>query len=127
MILCAIHLDHLVKSQSLGPLQVILATIKGLQGQVRLSKRVLQKAILHFYSERQLFPRGVVAEMDSAREWALKMGRAIKRLVLCSIGFGFSCFPAFMDRGWVCCLCLSAFVLWVQHKSAKPTSQGWTI
>ena len=63
------------------PCKVILATIKGLEGKVRPSKRVLQTAILHFYTERRLFPRGVVAEMDSAREWAMKMGKALKRLV----------------------------------------------
>ena len=64
------------------PWQAILATIKGLEGRVRLSKRLLQRAILHFYTEKRLFPPGVVAEMDSAQEWALKMGKAIKRLVL---------------------------------------------
>lgn len=45
-----------------------------------MSKYVLQKAILQFYSECGLYPAGIVSELPSVQEWALKSARAIQRL-----------------------------------------------
>ena len=45
-----------------------------------MSEKVLSKAILHFYSHHRLFPCGVVAELPAVQEWALKQGKALKRL-----------------------------------------------
>ena len=59
---------------------MLLAVVKGSQGRARLSEKVLQKAILHFYSSQKLFPSGVVAELPSVQEWSLKNGKALKRL-----------------------------------------------
>ncbi len=63
------------------PYQVILAVVKGSQGKCRLSAYVLKRAILHFYSKGKLFPKGVVAELESVQDWALKTGKALRRLV----------------------------------------------
>ena len=47
----------------------------------RVSAYVLQKAILHFYTTCRLFPAGVVAELDSVKDWSLKCAKALRRLV----------------------------------------------
>ena len=47
-----------------------------------MSRFVLQKAILHFYSECRLYPSGLVSELPSVQDWALKCAKAIVRLVL---------------------------------------------
>ena len=60
---------------------MILAVVKGSQGKCRLSAYVLKRAILHFYSKGKLFPKGVVAELESVQDWALKTGKALRRLV----------------------------------------------
>ena len=59
---------------------MLLAAVKGSQGNPRMSKYVLQKAILQFYSECGLYPAGIVSELASVQEWALKSARAIQRL-----------------------------------------------
>ena len=61
--------------------QVILATIKGAGGKVRLSAYTLQKAILHHYTHHKLFPSGIYADIPSVRERALKYAVALKKLV----------------------------------------------
>ena len=62
--------------------KVLLAVIKGANGRSHLSHHVLKRAIPHFYTQQRLFPNGVVAEMVSAQEWAVKMAKALKRLDL---------------------------------------------
>ena len=65
-----------------SPIQVVLAAVKGSRGNPRMSRFVLQKAILHFYSECRLYPSGLVSELPSVQDWALKCAKAIVRLVL---------------------------------------------
>lgn len=60
---------------------MVLATIKGACGKVRLSAYVLQKALLHHYTKHKLFPAGVYADLPCVQEWALKHAVAIKKLV----------------------------------------------
>ena len=60
--------------------QAILAIVKGSRGEPRISRRVLKRAVLHFYSQHRLFPRGVVAELPAVQSWAEKMAKALKRL-----------------------------------------------
>lgn len=67
---------------SRSPIQVVLAAVKGARGNPRMSRFVLQKAILHFYSECRLYPLGIVSELPSVQDWALKCAKAIVRLVL---------------------------------------------
>ena len=55
--------------------------MKGSNGRARLSAHVIAKAVTHFYSKYRLFPTGVVAELESVQDWAMKCGRALKRLV----------------------------------------------
>ncbi len=65
------------------PCEVVLATVEGLQGGCRVSAYVVQRAILQFYSECKLYPAGIVSELPSVQDWALKCGVAIKRLAPC--------------------------------------------
>jgi len=60
---------------------VILATIKGACGKVRLSAHELAKALLHHYTKKKLFPAGVYADLPCVQDWALKHAVAIKKLV----------------------------------------------
>lgn len=59
----------------------MLAVIKGAQGMSRISAYPLQKAILHFYTEQQLFPTGIFSELPCVQAWALKYAVAIKKIV----------------------------------------------
>ena len=61
--------------------QALLAVVKGSGGKSRLSKKVLQRAILMFYAQHRLFPVGVVAELPCVQDWSLKHALALKRLV----------------------------------------------
>ena len=67
-------------SYECGDPEVLLAVIKGANGRSHLSHHVLMRAILHFYTQHRLFPNGVVAEMSSTQEWAVKMAKALKRM-----------------------------------------------
>ena len=60
---------------------MVLATIKGANGSVRLSAYTLQKALLFHYTQNKLFPSGIYADIPSVQEWALKYAVAIKKLV----------------------------------------------
>ena len=51
------------------------------RGTGRFSSLILQEAILAFYKEEKLLPKGLVSSMESVQLWALKMGRALQRLV----------------------------------------------
>lgn len=66
--------------------QVILATIHGLVNSRHVSQRlsayVLRDAILQYYSVNRLFPNGLVSELPCVRDWALKAGACLKKLVL---------------------------------------------
>ena len=62
------------------PFQVVLACVKGLNGKTRASAYVLQQAVLQYYSDKKLFPSGLVAELPAVASWALKQGFALKKL-----------------------------------------------
>ena len=51
------------------------------RGTGRFSSLILQEAILAFYKEEKLLPKGLVSSMECVQLWALKMGRALQRLV----------------------------------------------
>ena len=55
--------------------------MKASRGSGRFGPKVLQKAILAFYNNHKLFPKGITAEMAAVDLWSLKMGRALSRLV----------------------------------------------
>ena len=80
---CCFNTIGLIQPNSIfrTPYQVILAVVKGSQGKCRMSAYVLKRAILHFYGKCRLFPKGVVAELESVQDWALKTGKALRRLV----------------------------------------------
>ena len=62
-----------------------MATIRGsLQRKnesPQLSAYILQKALLQFYQEKDLFPEGVCCALPSVQDWALKQGVILKKLV----------------------------------------------
>ena len=62
-------------------LQVVLAAIKGCGGKPRVSAYTLQNALLQFYTEENLFPPGLFADIPAVQSWALKHAVAIKKLV----------------------------------------------
>lgn len=68
------------------PIQVILATVKGSLDRVsnhapQMSAYVLQRAILVFYEKHKLFPSGLCSALPAVRDWALKSGATLKKLV----------------------------------------------
>lgn len=75
-----------IKCKHMQTCQVVLATIHGLvsSGHIsqRLSAYVLRDVILQYYSVHRLFPDGLVSELPCVRDWALKAGACLKKLVL---------------------------------------------
>ena len=65
-----------------GPVQVILATVKGMKKNPRVSAYTLQKAILTTFQDLKLFPAGIYSDIPAVQSWALKYAVAIKKLVL---------------------------------------------
>lgn len=59
----------------------MLAVVKGAQGMSRIPAYQLQKAILLFYTEQQLYPTGVFSELPCVQAWSLKYAVAIKKIV----------------------------------------------
>ena len=59
------------------------------RGSGRFSPVILQRAIVIFYKDHGLFPRGITTDMDAIQLWSLKMGRALCRLVSCPTINGF--------------------------------------
>ena len=76
-------------------------------GTGRFSPKVLQNAIMLFYTHCNLFPRGITGDMDAIQLWSLKMGRALCRMVSClnrwlvrgGIASGFP--SSFLDNSWL--------------------------
>ena len=62
-------------------LEVVLASVKGVQGKPRISAYTLQKAFLDFFTEHKLFPPGIYADIPAVQTWALKYAVALKKLV----------------------------------------------
>lgn len=60
--------------------KVVLAAIKGNCGKPRLSAYAFQSGILEYFTKHRLFPSGVVAEIPSVRDWALRNAMAVKKL-----------------------------------------------
>ena len=65
---------------SLSPAQIILSVIRGAKGKSRTSAYTLKKAILHLFTAKKWFPKGVYVEMESVQTWALRYGIALKKL-----------------------------------------------
>ena len=62
-------------------LQAIFAITKAYHGRgIRPSSFTIQKAILMFYTQCQLYPVGLVSELPCVQSWALKAGYALRRL-----------------------------------------------
>ncbi|CAL1138118.1 unnamed protein product [Cladocopium goreaui] len=61
--------------------EVVLATIKGMNGNPRVSAYTLQKAILTVFQDLKLYPAGIYSDIPAVQSWALKYGVAIKKLV----------------------------------------------
>lgn len=57
--------------------------MKASRGTGRFGPKILQKAILAFYAQHKLLPKGMTQEMAAVDLWSLKMGRALSRLVAC--------------------------------------------
>ena len=48
----------------------------------RQSAHLLSAAICAFYDSLKLFPPGLRSDMECVQQWALRMGDAIKKMVL---------------------------------------------
>ena len=46
----------------------------------RSSSYVIREAILKFYDDKKLWPRGITSAMECIQDWGLRMGDAIKRM-----------------------------------------------
>ena len=46
----------------------------------RASAHVIREGILKFYDDKKLWPRGMTSAMECIRDWALRMGDAIKSM-----------------------------------------------
>ena len=62
-------------------LQAIFAVMKATEGRARQSAHLIKEAVLKFYGDNNLFPEGIVAELDAVQVWALRIGSALKRMV----------------------------------------------
>ena len=81
-------------------IEVVLATIKGMisrpKSSANLSAYVLQEAILQTYVKMKMFPEGLSPSIPSVRDWALRCGAIVKKLVH---GFKFSlCFLFMFEK-----------------------------
>lgn len=61
-------------------LQVVAATLKASGGRGHFSKHLLAEAVHLFYSNFNLFPNGLPANLPAIEEWSAKNGQAIARL-----------------------------------------------
>eukprot|EP00435_Cladocopium_sp_Y103_P059534 s220_g21.t1 len=75
--------DHLPFVDALSEIkdkisEVVMAVVKGSMNRARntpqMSAYTLQKAILHFYEEKKLFPQGLCSALPAVQDWALKQG-----------------------------------------------------
>jgi len=53
------------------------------RGKGRYSAHILKEALLEFFQEKRLFPKGMCREMECIQKWALRSGQAMQRLVSC--------------------------------------------
>ena len=60
--------------------KAIYPVMKVSRGSGRFSERILQRAILIFYKDNSLWPRGIVEEMSCIQLWSLKVAKALCRL-----------------------------------------------
>ena len=69
------------------------------RGTGRFSERIIQKAILKFYKDHSLWPRGIVEEMSCIQLWSLKVAKA-----LCRLAAGLNFFPMYseLEKSYVC-------------------------
>ena len=63
-----------------GALQIIEAVMLTSKGRGRFSSHILAAALLQFFSENKLLPKGMTVDMECVENWSLKTGRAIQRL-----------------------------------------------
>ena len=50
------------------------------KGRGRFSAHILKEALLDFFSEGKLYPKGMCREMECIQAWALRNGQAMQRL-----------------------------------------------
>ena len=62
-------------------MKAIFSVMKAVKNE-RQSAYVIRAGILRFYSQEKLFPRGLRDDMSCVQDWALRLGEALKRLVL---------------------------------------------
>ena len=62
--------------------QALFALMKATDGRSRQSAMLIKEAVLKFYSDNNLFPAGIVAELECVQSWAERIGRALKKMVL---------------------------------------------
>ena len=63
--------------------QVIAACIRGgRRGRKRQSAYIYMDAVLHFYNQCRLLPRGVLITAPSVQDWACRAGGAMRKLVV---------------------------------------------
>ena len=61
--------------------QVIAACVRGTrQGRRRQSAYIYMDAVLYFYNEQRLLPRGVLITAPSVQDWACRTGAAMRKL-----------------------------------------------
>ena len=68
-----------LKAYHLALAKVIYATMSVMRSS-RSSAYVIREAILKFYDDKKLWPRGLTSAMECIQDWALRMGDAIKRM-----------------------------------------------
>ena len=62
--------------------QAVAAVVRGtMPRRKRLSAHVIGDGILHWYGTHKLCPRGISTKAASVRDWSLRNGQALRKLV----------------------------------------------
>ena len=63
--------------------QALAAVVRGSRpGRRRYSAHLIGDGILHWYGKHKLCPRGISTRAASVRDWALRNGQALQKMVL---------------------------------------------
>ena len=63
--------------------QALAAVVRGSKpGRRRYSAHLIGDGILHWYGKHKLCPRGISTRAASLRDWALRNGQALQKMVL---------------------------------------------
>ena len=65
--------------------EAVVAAMKACQQRKRYSAHVFADSIIHWYSTTKQMPRGISANCSAVRDWALRTGVALRKLVLVSV------------------------------------------